>query len=74
MNMDFSTNKTPVEIRKEGAFGGNYFRDIYSDINGEWYKKWWKEINEQKNIDQKSYCSKYYDVSVNNMVLNVEHH
>ena len=74
MNMDFSTNKTPVGIRKEGAFGGNYFWDIYSDINGKWYKKWWNEINEQKKIDQKSYCSKYYDVSVNNMVLNVEHH
>ena len=39
MNMDFSTNKMPVGIRKEGAFGGNYFRDIYSDINDECYKK-----------------------------------
>ena len=31
--MDFSPNKTPVEIIKEGAFGGTYFRDIYSNIN-----------------------------------------
>ena len=28
--MDFGTNKKPVEIIKEGAFGGTYFRDIYS--------------------------------------------
>ena len=26
--MDFSPNKTPIEIIKEGAFGGTYFRDI----------------------------------------------
>ena len=25
----FSTSKTSVEIIKEGAFGGTYFRDIY---------------------------------------------
>ena len=31
--MDFGTNKTPIELIKEGAFGGNYFRDIYSCIN-----------------------------------------
>ena len=27
---------------KEGAFGGTYFRDIYSSVNGKWYKKTWK--------------------------------
>ena len=26
--MDFGSNKTPVEVIKEGAFGGTYFRDI----------------------------------------------
>ena len=31
--MDFSPNKTPVEIIKEVAFGGMYFRDVYSNIN-----------------------------------------
>ena len=63
--MDFSPNKTPIEIIKEGAFGGTYFRDIYSGINGKWYKKLWKEFDQLKNIDQKCYCSDYYDVSVN---------
>ena len=35
--MKFGANKRPVEVIKEGAFGGTYFRDIYSDINGKWY-------------------------------------
>ena len=63
--MDFGANKTPVEIIREGAFGGTYFRDIYSGINGKWYKKPWKEFDQLKDIDQKFYCSDYYDVSVN---------
>ena len=32
--MSFNPSKTPVEIIKEGAFGGTYFIDIYSSING----------------------------------------
>ena len=36
--MNFSPNKTPIEIIKEGTFGGTNFRDIYSDINEKWYK------------------------------------
>ena len=36
--MDFDTNKTPVEMIKEGAFGGTYFRDIYSCANCNRYK------------------------------------
>ena len=31
--MDFSPNKTPIEVIREGALGGTYFRDIYSGIN-----------------------------------------
>ena len=61
--MGFGTNKTPVEIIKEGAFGRIYFRDIYCGVNDKWYKNSWKEVLE--NIDQKYYCSDYYDVSVN---------
>ena len=37
--MDFGTNKTPVKIIIERAFGGTYFRDIYSGVNGKWYRK-----------------------------------
>ena len=57
--MDFGANKTPDEIINEEAIGGTYFIDIYSDINGGWYRNSWKEVNELKNI---------------NMVSNVEHH
>ena len=32
--MDFSPNKAPIKVIREGAFGGTYFRDIYSGING----------------------------------------
>ena len=65
MNMDFGANKTSVELIKEGAFGGTYFRDFYSGVDGKWYRKTWKEFDELKNIDQKFYCSNYCDVSVN---------
>ena len=63
--MDFGANKTSLEIIREGAFGGTYFRDIYSSVNRKWYKKSWKEFDQLKYIDQKFYCSDYYDVSVN---------
>ena len=33
--MNFSPNKTPIEIIK-GGFGGTYFRDIYSGFNKKW--------------------------------------
>ena len=36
--MDFSPNKTPIEIIKGGAFRGTYFKDAYSNINKKWYK------------------------------------
>ena len=43
----------------------SYFKDIYSSVNGKWYRKLWKEFDGLKDIDQKCYCSSYYDVSVN---------
>ena len=63
--MDFGANKKPIEVIKKGAFGGTYFRDIYSNVTGKGYKKLWNKFNQLKNIDQKYYCSDYYDVSVN---------
>ena len=51
--MNFNPNKTPVEIIEEGVFGGTYFRDIYSSVNGKWYKNSWKEFDFLKNIDPK---------------------
>ena len=40
--MDLGTNKTSVEIVSEGTSGGTFFRDIYSSVNGKWYKNSWK--------------------------------
>ena len=37
-------NKTPIMVIKDSAFGGTYFRDIYSSVNGKWYKKSWKQL------------------------------
>ena len=34
--MNLGENETPVEVIKKGAFGGSYFRDIYSAVNGKW--------------------------------------
>ena len=37
--MDFGANKTTVKVVKEGAFGRTYLRDIFSDVNGKWYRR-----------------------------------
>ena len=63
--MDFGANETPVEIIKEGAFEGTYFREIYSGVDGKWYRNSWKEFDELKNIDPKYCYSNYYDINVN---------
>ena len=70
--MDFGANKTPIAEIREGAFGGTYFRDIYSGINGKWYKKSWKEFDQLKNNDQEYYCSDHYDFSVNKYSIKYE--
>ena len=46
--IEFNPNKTPIEIIKEEAFGGMYFRDIYLGVNGKWYRNSWEEFNELK--------------------------
>ena len=63
--MNFGANKKSIKVSKEGAFCGTYFRDIYSGVNEKWFRKSWKEFDQLKDIDQKYFCSRYYDVSVN---------
>ena len=63
--MDFGVNKTAVEVNKEGAFGATDCRDIYSDVTGKWYKMSSTKFDQLKDIDQKYYCSDYYESSVN---------
>ena len=42
--MDFKPNISPIDVIKEGAFRGTYFRDIYSGVNSKFYKNSWKEL------------------------------
>ena len=72
--MDFNPNKTPIEIIREGAFRGTYFRDIYSGINDKGYKNSWKKFNQLKGIDAKFHTSDYYDINVNKYQLKQECH
>ena len=60
----FWCSETTVEVIKEGAFAGTYLRDIYSGINGKWCRMSRNQFDELKDIDQKYYCSNYYDLSV----------
>ena len=60
--MNFSPNKTAIEIIKEGAFGDTYFRDIYSNVNKKWHKNSWKKFVYLNNVDANY---DYYDVNVN---------
>ena len=62
--MNFSPNKTPIEIIKERAFDGTYLRNIYSSINKKWYENSWKEFVQLKNIDAK-FCASDYYINVN---------
>ena len=57
--MDSGTIKTPIEMIKEGAFGG------FSSVNGKWYRKSWKEFNDLKSLNSRYHCLNYYDISVN---------
>ena len=54
-NKEFKPNKTPKQVFKMGAFGGTYFRPIYSSITNQKYtsdevineypKEWFKGLN-----------------------------
>ena len=63
--MEFKPNISPVDVIKKGAFGGTYFRDIYSGVSSRWYKNSWKEFQQLKGINEKYYCSDFYDVKLN---------
>ena len=65
--MDFRPNKTLIEIIKEGAFGGTYFRNIYFGVNEKCYKNPWNEFVHIKIINAKFYGSDSYDVNVNKL-------
>ena len=56
---DFKPDLTPKQIFEKGAFGGTYYRDIYSSITKKSYKNAWKEFPKEwfKNIDINTYVA-----------------
>ena len=71
--MKFNPNKTPIEVIKKGTFGGTYFRDDYSGVDGKWYRKSWKDFDQLK-ILIKNFIVQIIMIAVSiNMVLNAEH-
>ena len=63
--MNFKHSTSPVKVIKKGAFGGTYFRDIYSSVNDKCYEDSWKEFKDLEGIDKKYYSSDFYDASFN---------
>ena len=52
----------------------NLFRRVFVSVinNDTARKKSWKEFDQLNDIDQKHYCSSYYDCSVNNNAAKCE--
>jgi hypothetical protein len=65
---EFCPNKTPEEILRAGAFGGTYYRDIYSSVTKKHYKDMWKILPKSwisgLNV-KKMLSSPVYDEAVN---------
>jgi len=66
---DFKPNISPKKVFQMGAFGGTYFRPIYSSVTGKNYKSgnvirefkdWFKNIDIEKKI-----TSSKYDKNIN---------
>ena len=73
--MDFGTNKIPIEVIKEGSFGGTYFRNFYSRVNDKFYENTWKEFKELKKELTKNTIVVIIMMSVSiNTVLSVVHY
>ena len=69
--MDFGANKTPVEIIREGAFGGTHL-ETFIMVYRKWYRKSRKEFDQLKNIDQKFIVQIIMMQVLINMMLNVQ--
>ena len=71
--MDFGANKTPIEVIKEGLFGGTHFRDIILVLMKSCTKIYGKNLNSCK-ILIRSFIVQTVMMSVSiNMLLNAEH-
>ena len=50
LSIECDANKTPVEVIKEGSFGGTYFRDIYSGVNEKRHRNSWCALFFEKSL------------------------
>ena len=68
---DFKPNVSPQKVFEKGAFGGTYYRPIYSSITDKNYKsgnviKEFKKLGWFKNVDiDKEVISSTYDKNIN---------
>lgn len=62
---EFQPDLTPAEIFKSGAFGGTYFRPIYSAITKKNYKNQHKKFSFLKNIPENILTNSEYDKNIN---------
>ena len=68
INREFNPNKSPKEVFQEGAFGGTYFRPIYSSITDKNYqskniireypKSWFRGLDIHKMVISPNYDKK----------------
>ena len=64
----FTPNKSPLEMLREGCFGGSYFRPLYSRYLGTTIENDWKELPEEwiQGLDVNRYLTNpEYDPEVN---------
>jgi hypothetical protein len=62
---EFKPNLTPKQIFERGAFGGTYWRPIYSSITGKNYKNKHREFPFLKGVDRDMLTSEECDLSKN---------
>lgn len=62
---EFTPNLTPKQIMKLGAFGGQYWRPIYSSVTKKNYKERYKKYKDFDNINIKYLSNDKYDKQLN---------
>ena len=70
----FGANKSRVEVTKEGAFGGTYFRDIYSGVNDNGIEIHGKNLMSEEILIKSIIAQIIMMLVLINVVLNVERH
>tara|TARA_Y100000389_G_scaffold128022_1_gene125368 strand:- start:2973 stop:3431 length:459 start_codon:yes stop_codon:yes gene_type:complete len=69
--MSFEPTLTPKQIFEYGAFGGTYFRPIYSSITKKNYKNQHKKFKFLSHIDDSKLIQSTYDKSINKYKVKV---